>query len=654
MAGSDEEVIVLAKSDVTTEKVINGAIPKPRANIEVGVNYNLPFITPYKDGWEVLHTGEVVTVKQLSAMRATDGQARALYRLMTLPIRAALSSATFLPESVQEGGEDEAHFIEQVFTLPEFAGGMSTSFNKVIAQMLMALFDGFSAFELVFHTPKYGPLKGKWVLKKIAHRPSDTISFLMDDKGDFDGLRQQTYFQGKRIDVPIPKDSAIYYAAQEEECEFYGKSYFEAAYSHYDKKARLYYLAHVAGQRTAVGTRIGKTPQGASGPDVTKFEAGLAQLSFAQYMSLPDNFSVESLKEGGSFDFLAFVNHHNSQMSKSILAPFFDKDQGAGAGEAKIVDFGQQSNLLFILMLQNIMSEIEAIVNDKIIPRFIDWNFDSGKYPKFKFGTLTEEQKGAVLDLFTKVATISQQGLSCTPEFVHELEKKVADDFGLEIDYETIEKEMEEAKKQAELLGQVPGTVPGQEPGPGQTPGTGQLPVGPTPPSDILPTGFQLSDSIDEDILKLAGELLLEAAGEVMDEDDMIELVRHVRTQEGARRFGVPVGAAITRDVIERAKAGKPQDTGKPDSGKKTPQDTGAAPKGKVTPGDTKKPSGDGTDVVRRVWQNPKAPGFKIVEFADGSFALQRPDGTIGTHNLGIDPEKWKSLGWLIGQAKNG
>ncbi len=655
----DQDTVSLA-SPSTTKGTINGVSPKPKAGIEIGVSNYLPFVTPYKDSWEVTRVGQKITVQQLQNMRETDGQARALYRLMTLPIRAALKTATFLPESIVEGGQDEAEFAEQLLTLPEVAGGMDVPFTRFIAQLLMALFDGFSAFELVYQSPEVGPLKGKWSLKKIAHRPSGTVTFLTDDKANFNGFHQKTMHQGRSIDVTIPKDVAIYYAAQEEECQFYGKSYFEAAFYHYDKKAKLYYIAHLAAQRAAVGTRIGKVPQGGGDKAETdKFDAALAKLGVAQSMTMPEGYSVESLKEGGGFDFLAFINHHNSQMSKSILAPFFDKDQGAGSGEAKIVDFGQQSNLLFILMLETIMGEIESIINDKIIPRFIDWNFGTGKYPKFQFGTLTEEQKGAALDLFTKVATISQAGLSCTPEFVHELEKQVADQFGLEIDYETLEKEMEEQKALQAQLG-ILGQQVNQDQGPGipGTPGVTPSNTGANVvPPEILPPDFKLSESVEPDSLQLAGELLMEAAGEVLDTDELVALARRVMTPEGARRFGQPVGSLITRDTRESAqKSPKPkpgeEDPNNPRAGKAINGNVDESSPGKAKEGKAKNAKQQETNVVRRVWQNPKAPGYKIIEYADDTFALQRPDGTIGSRNSNIKPETWKSLGWLIAQAK--
>jgi hypothetical protein len=60
-------------------------------------------------------------------------------------------------------------------------------------------------------------------------------------------------------------------------------------------------------------------------------------------MTIPADYKVESLKEFTGFDFLSYINHHNSQMSKSVLAAFFDDSQGTG-GDASLVDFGRQSD----------------------------------------------------------------------------------------------------------------------------------------------------------------------------------------------------------------------------------------------------------------------------------------------------------------------
>src|SRR6202000_3439345 len=142
--------------------------------------------------------------------------------------------------------------------------------------------------------------------------------------------------------------------------------------------------------------------------DKNMFIKGLKDLGLAQYMVLPnENWTVQSLREEGSFDFLGLINHHNNQMSKSILAQWFDEAQGTG-GDSTLVDFGVQSDATFMMMLDGIRNEMSDIINHHLIPRFIDWNFGTGNYPTFVWGELTEDEKSAVQDTFDKLAGMAQ------------------------------------------------------------------------------------------------------------------------------------------------------------------------------------------------------------------------------------------------------
>lgn len=641
---------------------VNGTVPKPKPEFEVGVSHYLPFVTPYKNAWEV-QRDEEITVKQLVAMRKTDGQARALYRLITLPIRAALKGATFVPESNVDGGDEEAQFIEDLFTLPESAGGMTVPFGRFIAQMLLAIFDGFSAFELVYWTPKTGPLKGKWTLKKAAYRPSETLTFLIDDHGEFDGLRQRTMFEGKYIDQVIEADRCVYYAANEEEKPFYGQSFFQSAFYHWDKKFRLYVIAHLAAQRAAVGTRVGTLPKNPNRDEKLAFQKALSDVGVAQWMTMPDDYKVESLKESAGFDFLALINHHNSQMSKSVLAGFFDKEQGGG-DSGKLVDFGTQSDALFLLMLQTIMGEIEEIINQKVIPRFIDWNFGSGKYPRFQFGNLSAEQKQAMFDLFKQLA-VAGQTLTIRPEMIHEMEKQVSEELGLEIDWETVEATMA-AEKAAEAAMQAPGASAQIDPA-------------------LVPPGFNLGTPAPQPAVPAgpAGAPQPPAPGGapvgLTMTDDEVELTRgrpnsggpkFVRTAEGARVYGVPIGTPITRDM-EQKTAGEGQ-KGKPYGGhvKKPSTKSGAGTPDGGKAGDTSDtgrqilgggPGAQAQDLggintghnpveaPHRIYGNPNAPGAQLLEFADGTIAIQDAAGNLSPRQK-FEISEFLKLGWQITQ----
>lgn len=471
--GFGQEGYVLDKEDVK-------GLPKPppeALDFAVGVPYFLPFSTPYRDSWMVFRD-DPVTVAQLIAMRRQDGQARALFRLLTMPILAALKNADVVQPEGVEGGEEEAQFCKDLLMAPPPMGGMTHSFTRFIQQMVLALFNGFSAWEMVYWVPETGPNKGKITLRKIDWRPSETLTFLLDGQGEFNGFRQRTFFQGRTIDVKIPKETSLYYACNEAERPFYGVSMFESAFFHYDKKVKLYYIAHLAAQRAACGLRVGTMKPNPNAQDKNNFVKALSNLGLAQYIVLPDaDWTVQNLKEEGNFDFLGLLNHHNSQMSKSVLAPWFDEAQGSGQGDSALVDFGNQDDATWLMMLDGLLGEMKEIIDNRIFPRFVDWNFGSEKYPGFKWGELTAEQKAAIQDTFDKLA-VAGQTANVTPEFMLELEQRMAEDLGLDIDYEKIKKEREKQQKlmqqqaqaQAQMMQQGQPVAAGSSVGP-QGPG---------------------------------------------------------------------------------------------------------------------------------------------------------------------------------------
>jgi hypothetical protein len=666
---------------------VGGIEPKPQADVEVGVSNFLPWQTPYQNAWEALRDDDV-TVRELVTMRRTDGQARALYRLIVLPIRAALKTATFVPEEGVDGGDDEALFIQQMFQLPSTGGGMTVPFGRFIAQLLMAIFDGFEAFEMVYWQPTTGPLKNKWTLKKMAHRPSEQLTFLLDDRSEFYGLRQRTMYHDKSVDVTIPAKDVIYYAANEEERPFYGISYFSAAYRHWEAKFKLYVVAHIAAQRAAVGTRVGTMPQNPSREEKAAFQQSLADLGIAQWMTIPENYKVESLRESTGFDFLAYINHHNSQMSKSVLAAFFDDSQGTG-GDASLVDFGRQSDSLFLLMLQTIMSEIEEVINTKVIPRFIDWNFASGKYPLFRFGTMTDEQKGALLDLYKALAVVSPDATSIAPEMFRQIEKQIADEFGLEVDWEAVQQREEEEQAQAELMMQqqqmneatgAPDAPDVAAPAVGGSAATLPPHGAQINPSNV-PDGFTLTnrDGLNLTLTEMASQLLDDAVTQLTRGKPNSGGPKFVRSTEGAKTYGVPVGTPITRDMDKKladhgqkgAKYGKDHSHNPNPTVRHTPGQQGKGDTQGGGKGDTKNVTtetlGGGTGAPgnpggvasgqpgeptrpQQVFTNPNEPGAQLIDYGDGTVAIRDAQGKLTPRQV-FNVAAFAKYGWKVDKA---
>jgi hypothetical protein len=404
-----------------------------------------------------------------------------------------------------------------MWSLPPSAGGMSTPKNKVIRQMLLSLTDGFAAFEEVRKIPGEGELKGKITLKKLAYRDPRTVKFKVDKQGGFNGFQQVTSdMDGQPLNVYIKPEKAFVITQHDELNPHYGVSFFESAYPHFDAKRKLYYIAHLAAQFAAVPGRVGKIPHGAKANDVAAFRNALVNFAFNGAMVIPPDYEVDAFNGNSNFDFLKLIDHHNHMMSKSILAPFFDQENHTVLIES---NGGQNSDAdLFLQFMVSIADSVAENMTHYLMPRYIDWNFGSKKYPVFKPGQLSDTARKAIKELFSTLVVASV--LNSTPEMVRELEKKVSADLGLDIDYDEIEKKEQEAaeakaqadedaaKAEAEALsaGAAGGVGADGQPIGGAAPSGGPPAPGGAPPMPSQTA--QLSNGID-DLVQAANNLFL-------------------------------------------------------------------------------------------------------------------------------------------------
>lgn len=418
--------------------------------IEAGTRFSGP-VVPYptwtgnKDAFLMYNKGGI-SLDDIVAMRRSDGQARALGNLITLPIRLALQEGRWVaPDS--GGAEEEVEFSNLMWTIPPSSGGMTTPVHDLVPQLLLSLFDGFAPFELVSQVPSKGPLKGKKTLRKMAYRDPRTVTLLQDAHGGYAGFRQVAHMPGGVVTTVLsPKKTALF-TVNGHENPHYGVSFFESAYPHYEAKRKWYYLSEMAGQFAAVPGRIGEIPQNARKADALAFKQALENFYFNTTMVHKTGYKVTPFNTMSGFDFLKYIDHHNFMMSKSVLASFFESQQRTVLVENSTQDASAD---LFLLAMETLANSFASVLTNHVMPKYIDENFNTGKYPVFKPGPLSDNAKRQISSLFDKVAISGI--LNTTPELVRELEKNVSRDLGLDVDYEEIEKrEMEAALQSAEM-----------------------------------------------------------------------------------------------------------------------------------------------------------------------------------------------------------
>lgn len=421
--------------------------------IEQGSSYRgtLTSWTEYRTDAYLMYNKPSVSLENIIKMRRVSGQARALCSLITLPVRLALQRGRWI--APPEGDADEeVDYANNMWFLPPALGGMTTPANTVISQIGLSISDGFAPFELVSQVPKVGPLKGKKTIRKLAYRDPRTVTLLQDANGGYAGFRQivMTPDRGS-IDKALSPGKTVLFTVNGHENPLYGVSYFESAYPHFEAMMKWYYISEMAGQFAAVPGRIGTVPRGAKATDVVAFKQALESFYFNTTMLMKEGYTVTPFQTSPGFDFLKYIDHHTMLMSKSVLASFFESDQRTVLVENNTQDAAAD---LFLLSMETIADEYAAVLTNHVMPKYINENFGTNKYPVFKPGPLSGDDRRKISSLFEKVAVSGI--LNTTPEMVRELEKHVSRDLGLDVDYEDIEAREEEAAiqqaEQAELL----------------------------------------------------------------------------------------------------------------------------------------------------------------------------------------------------------
>src|SRR5947209_6154892 len=149
--------------------------PRPRLT-EIGGQNIIPF-SWFTD--EEAYDYSKVTLRQLEDMMDMDGQAQSILRLLTMPLRAASINVADV-----KNGKAEGKFIRDQLTLPPRLGGMETTWSQVIERMSNAVLTGGEFFEKVWELRNT-----KIILKKIAHRPRQTLIVTKDERGEWTGVK---------------------------------------------------------------------------------------------------------------------------------------------------------------------------------------------------------------------------------------------------------------------------------------------------------------------------------------------------------------------------------------------------------------------------------------------------------------------------------
>jgi len=353
-------------------------------------------------------------------MQENDGEVAAIVKLLSLPIQS--TPISIVPAKNDRGERD---FIETVFTAPEYMGGMSTPLPFLIADMTRAIFEGFRFYEKVPQIIDKGKYKGKIGWRKLAPRDAQTIKLRTDEHGGFNGAFQRATFGSKTVSVVIPPEKSMLFTFRKEKHWLYGESILKAAYYHYDKKHKLYYIAHKKAEVEALGLKILRINQNITPSERTKAEEVVDTIGINSRITLPPGIELEINRETGGFDVMPLIEHHNLQMARSALASAIDQVKYAypyGRGTT-------QSQFL-IMAIHSIMRQMESTLNTYAVAPLIDWNFGSNAYPQIKFSDLSVANQVLLNDVFNLI--MRRRDTMIPDGFIEEVTKRIAKKLNLE------------------------------------------------------------------------------------------------------------------------------------------------------------------------------------------------------------------------------
>lgn len=376
-----------------------------------------------------------VTLDQLIFMTRNDGQAKGILNAIKYPVKMA--RPTVKPPK-DGGGVRETKFIEANLLRPPSDGGMTTPISNIISRMALAVRDGYKVFEKVWEYRE-----GQIWLKKLAYRSTLSTTFKYDKHGEITGAKQKVSTP-IFIDTEWNLDKIAYYVYNAEENPYMGESDFYPVFYHYDKKHKLYAIAHLAYQLNAVPIKIGKHPANIRKEDLERFRETLASLGTTISMTVTDTCTVEPFEGKRNLgEYLPMIQHHDSMMSRAFLVQFMNLGQeGRGGSFALSKD---QSNL-FLMSLMSLLGEIANVFNTQVIPQLIDWNFGTKKYPQLTFTPFSDTIRSAIMDTYKSL--LAARFPQVSPEFALKVEEKVAEELGLELNYKEIAARQEQERQE--------------------------------------------------------------------------------------------------------------------------------------------------------------------------------------------------------------
>lgn len=262
------------------------------------------------------------------------------------------------------------------------------SWSDNLLAILSALEYGYSICEKNYKPIQFDD-KTYWGIRDIKLRPYETFDggIKIDEHGNIISISQVV----GAGDVELPESKIIYFVHQKTKDAHYGESDLKAAYRAWWSKDITIKLNNLYLERLAGGFLYAEVDGTLTDEQKTTVKNLINNVSGKMGAMLPKKVQLKLFPAVMTEAFIKAIALADKAISKSVLVPNLLglTEQGSTGSYAQ----SETHKEMFFYIVFTIAKRLEEILNEQVFRQLAIWNFNTEKFPRFKFDDLSNEQK---------------------------------------------------------------------------------------------------------------------------------------------------------------------------------------------------------------------------------------------------------------------
>lgn len=262
------------------------------------------------------------------------------------------------------------------------------SWSDNLLTILSALEYGYSICEKNYKPIQFDD-KTYWGIRDIKLRPYETFDggITIDPHGNITSIEQIAGTES----AELPQDKIIHFVHQKTKDPHYGESDLKAAYRSWWSKDIILKLNNLYLERLAGGFLYAEVDGNLTTEQKATVKALINNVSGKMGAMLPKKVQLKLFPSVQTEAFIKGVALYDKAIAKSVLVPNLLglTEQGSTGSYAQ----SEVHKEMFFFIILTIAKRLEETLNEQIFKQLAIWNFNTEKFPRFKFDDLSSEQK---------------------------------------------------------------------------------------------------------------------------------------------------------------------------------------------------------------------------------------------------------------------